>query len=259
MSWLTQAKAANGKSVRTKHCSSDLSAVASAGDTGWSLYCFRCGKVVEFEPYPELSLQEKLTKLKAARNADEYHESSTALPEPANFDLSSWPTTHRAWLHRAGLFNSDIESLGIYYNPVTDRVVLPVVSDGKVCYWQARGFDKTRAKYLNPRVADPPCAKFGSGPYIVLVEDFLSAYRVGQHAEAWALLGTALKAGALAALLSDPRPVAVWLDPDAAGRTKGRQAALTLRTYGKAVRILASDADPKLLSSSQIKEVLCGS
>lgn len=259
MTWLEIAKSlAPGRSRRVSHCNpNDKSAVTSAGDNGWSLYCFRCGGTVEFEPYPELSLQEKLNKLNQARQADEYHECSTTLPEPVEFNLNVWPIGHRVWLHKAGLTNDDISTLGIYYNSKTDRVVLPVTRDGRVIYWQARGFDKSRPKYINPSVADPPAAKFGAGGSVVLTEDYLSAFRVGQHTEAWALLGTSLKPGVLSELLTYQNDIKIWLDPDLAGQSKGRDAARLLRTYGKSVVMLHSDRDPKLLSSSEIQEILC--
>lgn len=259
MTWLEIAKSlAPGRSLRVSHCNpSDKSAVTSAGEHGWSLYCFRCGGTVEFEPYPELSLQDKLNKLNQARQADEYHEYATTLPQPVEFSLSKWPITHRVWLHKAGLTNDDIAMLGIYYNSKTDRVVLPVMRGERVVYWQARGFDTSRAKYINPSIADPPAAKFGEGSSIVLTEDYLSAFRVGQHTEAWALLGTALKPGVLSELLPYQGTIKIWLDPDFAGQSKGRDAARLLRTYGKSVVMLHSDRDPKLLSSSEIKDILC--
>lgn len=258
MSWLDTAKALRvGTSGRVEHCvSGDKSAVVSAGDSGWSMYCFRCGEQVEFEPYPALSLAERIVKLQEAKALDAAAERSVELPTPIEHDLSKWPVSQRAWLHKAGLFNTDIAALGIYYNARLNRVVLPVMVEGTVGYWQARGFDKSRAKYINPKISNPPLAEFGSGGCIVLVEDYLSAFRVGQVTAAWGLLGTTLKTPGLAKLLHDGRQVVTWLDPDKAGVEKSAAIRKMLRAYGKHVVNIVSTRDPKLLPRSEIAQLL---
>ncbi len=258
MTWLATAKAIRqGSSERVEHCvSGDKSAVVSAGDNGWSMYCFRCGEQVEYEPYPELSLSERVARLQAARTLDSIAEWHVELPEPKEFDLSKWPVEQRAWLHKAGLFNTDIARLGVYHNTRLNRVVLPVRVGNEVGYWQARGFDKSRAKYINPKIKNPPLAEFGSGNCVVLVEDYLSAFRVGQVTTAWGLLGTTLKTPGLARLMQDGRQVVTWLDPDKAGVEKSAAIRKMLRAYGKHVINIASKRDPKLLSKAEILQLL---
>ena len=254
MTWLARVQALRkGQSLRVEHCvPGDMSAVASAGDRGYGLYCFRCGGTVEFVPYPEENLKEKLARLAEQRGHDTAYQQYQSPPAPANLQVRDWPVERRAWLHKAGLSNDDIAVLGIYYHEVTDRIVLPVVQGGEVIYWQARGFDKSRAKYLNPKVGEPPVVEFGTGQHVVLVEDYLSAFRVGQVTTAWGLLGTALKVRGLVRLLHEPRPVLTWFDPDTAGRQKAAAVRKQLRAYGRHVVDVASTRDPKLHSAEEI-------
>lgn len=256
MGWLDTAKALRvGGSVRAEHCvGGDKSAIISAGDKGWSVYCFRCGETVEFELYPEAPLAERIARLVEAKTQDAVAELAISLPGPAIHELGRWPVGHRAWLHKAGMFNADIAALGIYYNERLDRVILPVVRGSSVIYWQGRGFDKKRAKYINPKVANPPAAEFGIGSCIVLVEDYLSAWKVGKVTEAWGLLGTQLKAEAMSKLLVAGKPVVTWLDPDKAGITKASVMRRALRAYGVRVIDVLSRRDPKLLSTTAIEQ-----
>jgi DNA primase len=127
---------------------------------------------------------------------------------------------------------------------------------GGLLYWQARTLDKTNPKkYLNQRgvYKHSFVAKYGAGPIVVLTEDILSAYKVSRAGvEAWPLMGTKLSTTVAAEIIRDSRPVAVWLDPDMAGRTSAAKICKTLRAYGVKVTNVVSDKDPKLLSREEI-------
>jgi hypothetical protein len=164
------------------------------------------------------------------------------------------------WLYKAGISNTEIEALGIYWNPRMCRVVIPVTNEaGEVVYWQARTLDKTNPKkYLNPRVDKRRLvAKYGDGPQIVLTEDILSAYRVSRSAAAgWCLMGTKITDYIAAELLRSGKPVVVWLDPDAAGQTNAMKIIKQLRAYGIPARNVVSKKDPKLLQREEIEWIL---
>ena len=73
-------------------------------------------------------------------------------------------------------------------------------------------------------------AKYGSGDWIAITEDVLSAAKVGGVSEAWALLGTVLSSSRALALAEARRPVLLMLDDDPAGR---RGAAEAKKHYSK--------------------------
>jgi DNA primase len=89
-----------------------------------------------------------------------------------------------------------------------------------------------------------------------LVEDWLSANKVGQITEALPLFGTEIHPAHLY-YLSDKsdRPIVLWLDKDQEGRSFKKAARLELLT-GRPVKIITTTKDPKALSLDEIKEVL---
>ncbi len=174
---------------------------------------------------------------------------------PAEFDPSAWPLAARVWLYKAGLSNDRIKELGFYWNSRMSRVVMPVLDGLKVRYWQARGFDKDRAKYINPKVYKP-MFKVGAGPVLVLTEDMLSAVRVGEVTAAWSILGTSMDDAKIAQVVATGLPVRVWLDPDSAGLRGRRKLVPRLRAYGVNALAVKAERDPKLYSKEEIKRFL---
>jgi len=105
--------------------------------------------------------------------------------------------------------------------------------------------------------------RYGDAQSITLTEDVLSAYKVGQVAEAWPMLGTSPSQKLIAELLKAGKPVKVWLDNDLPPTHKvnrGQVAAVkvlkTLRSMGLQCENIVSLKDPKLMTYEQIKEIL---
>jgi hypothetical protein len=245
-----------GKAMHPHSCGDGNKLLVENADAGFKAWCYRCS-IGGFKSHPQPSLSERIAALKDQRSADIAVESDPRPPMPANFDPSSWPLEARVWLYKCGLSNSVIKANGFYWCERIKRVVLPVLDGPKLVYWQARGFDKDRPKYLNPKIDKPV---FKSGPYsagpLVLTEDILSATKVGQVHRCWSILGTALTASLAAEIARLNVPVLIWLDPDEAGRKGRRRIAASLRALGVSVRIIYAEQDPKYYSLEQIKELL---
>ena len=257
-SWLPQAQALGiGQRRYGEHeCGGGRKLLLSRDTEGFSAWCFRCSDR-GWAPAPKPSLAERLAAAKQLADAD-LRASSVELPEPCVHDPREWPLLARVWLYKAGLGAPEIARLGAYYHPDTDRVVLPVLEAGEVVFWQARSVTGRLPKYLSPPVGkDTLLPRYGSSTTITLTEDLLSAFKVGLVAEAWSLMGTHANPRLLAALLERKAPVAIWLDPDAAGRHAAKKVHSTLTAYGIAARIVRSERDPKLHTLDQIKEYLC--
>ncbi|WP_429498825.1 hypothetical protein ACQUFY_05840 [Robbsia andropogonis] len=226
-------------------------------DRAWKAWCFRCGELGAVDK-PTESLSERIDRRKKEAAQDDAIRSVAALPEPIDTNVAGWPPEAAVWLYKAGIGIPEIAELGAYWHAPSGRVVLPVVDDARLIYWQARDPQWTRSsdrpKYINPLVnKDSLVARYGSAPEVVLTEDILSAFRVGQVAEGWSLLGTALPPGVLLRLIRDGRPVAIWLDPDAAGRKAASEVRRQLDACGIPNRVIRSKRDPKLLSRRQIR------
>ena len=219
-----------------------------------SAYCFRChehGSQILTENF-----QEKLDRLNHERAADAEAVASVALPSPQVHELADWPRDAALWLYKSGFSPSMIEKLGAYYCPSLGRVVLPVMEGGVPVFWQARSVNR-KPKILSPRAPRGGLvAKFGVGDTVVLCEDILSAFKVGQVTEAWALMGTGLLPHPLAELMYRKPTVLVWLDSDKPGQDGATKIMKTLRAYGLTVRNIITPKDPKLYDRKFIKETI---
>lgn len=263
--WLAAAQALDeGKTERLPHdCGLGDTLIVNHKPTGWAAYCHRCADK-GWVPKPLPSLAERQARREAQAAAERAVREDPRPPMPADFNVPGWPLAARVWLYKAALFDSDIADLGAYYNPRLNRVVLPVTDGhGKVVYWQARSITGDGPKYINPRVDKSDLvACYGSDDIIVLTEDILSAYRVGQVSQGWSLLGTKISTPVLARLLAEGKPVLVWLDDDHGRQfgNPGQEAAgkimRTLTNVGIVCHNVVTKQDPKLLSRAEIKEVL---
>jgi len=247
----------DGRSMRADHNCGGISAgtlMISRQDGKLSAYCFRCqGTGVKFEAE---NFQEKLARHQQERDADKAAQSTFHLPSPQVHKLSDWPKDAALWVYRAGFSPSMIEKLGAYWCPSLGRVVLPVMDAGVPVFWQARSTTR-KPKIISPKLPRRGViARYGTGETLVLCEDTLSAFKVGQVTEAWSLMGVALTPVALTAILERQQPVAVWLDSDGPGQAGAREILKTLRAYGIPVRNVTSPKDPKMYSQRYIKEKL---
>ena len=93
------------------------------------------------------------------------------------------------------------------------------------------------------------------GKYIVLVEDLISAHKVGQVTTTIPLFGTKYHPPHLYYLLNSSRPVIVWLDNDK--HLEAQHIAVRLQTlFNRNVFVINTEADPKELPINIIQEKL---
>lgn len=222
-------------------------------------YCFRCG-CSGFIAKQE-GLAERMARLRKEEGADRMAVQCPDPPQPAVHDLSEWPKEAKLWLYRAGFTPAMIADLGAYWAPGLGRVVLPVLGpDHAPIFWQARC---PRNPPRNPKIISPKAprngvvGRYGTGTAVVLCEDTLSAYKVGQVTEAWSLMGTKLMPGPLAELVSTGRRVYVWLDGDRPGQTAASAILKRLRAYGLHATNIVTTRDPKYYNRAAIRRLLC--
>lgn len=263
--WLHQAEHLDeGRRTRVDHfCGPGRTLLLTSEPHKWTAYCFRCADH-GYVPKPVESLSERIARRAHEAAQDASIAADVKLPAPANYDVATWPEAARVWLYKASLGRPEIAELGAYYHQPSGRVVLPVYRNGQVVYWSARSVDGRAPKYLNsPTDRNGLVAKYGKGDVIVLTEDILSAYRVGQVTEAWSLIGVHMNDAIAVQLLRRQRPVVVWLDPDwqyAEGKRPGviaaRKIERALAAMGVPVSRVVSRADPKFLSQREIRKCL---
>lgn len=251
---------APGRKLRTNHdCGEGKTLLISNKAEGYSAWCFRCGEP-GFIAHPALSLPERLALLTSLRSAEDEATASLTLPTPQEFNPQAWPDAPRVWLYKAGLSNDDITRLGFYYCARLERVVMPLYRDGELVYWQARGFHKHRAKYINPPVDRATlCAKFEGRQHrsvLVLTEDILSAYRVARLTDAWSIMGTDMPDSVALDAVLQRKPIVLMLDPDRGGMKGNARVSRKLRDMGADVHVAHPTRDPKYLTVEGIRSCL---
>lgn len=235
----------------------DNSMIINHGLKAYNTYCFRCGENL-FEMKGEQSLAE-LKRIKEL-NHNAYTQKLSALELPSDY-TTEIPLQGRLWLYKGGITETVWKEYSIGYSASLCRVVLPIYSPKNELIWyQCRAvFNRQHPKYMQPKntrktilfksISNSDCTR------AIIVEDILSAIRVGKHSQTYSLLGTKITT-AQANYLSKYSRVTTWLDSDKAG-IKGAyniRKALQLVTQ---VDNIVTDKDPKCLSDKEIKEVLC--
>jgi len=96
---------------------------------------------------------------------------------------------------------------------------------------------------------------FGQGGSITLVEDLLSAHKVGQVNQAVCLFGTTIYPAHILYLRKRGLPIHLWLDGDQRGLVEKKATNINILT-GLPVNIILTENDPKGYNNDQIQEYL---
>lgn len=236
--------------------------MVSHGQKGFSAYCFKCGET-HFEPHKDRNL----AQLQEARAARELQATGSEIRLPRDFTLDI-PADATPWLTLGGVGPDLARGYGIGYSPSLDRVVIPVYWDGKLTTVQCRAIRPwQKPKYINPKGVARTAVLKSRAEFMlpsadprpdtcVVVEDGLSAIRVGRLQPAYAALGTSLSADAILDIITKYKTVILWLDGDAAGQEAKKAIRLQLIRYGLTVETVVTDKDPKRLTNEEIRTKL---
>lgn len=208
------------------------------------LYCFSCNKKTWEEKVASLRLKAK-SKFVWGRQI------------PSN--AVEIPATVKAHLkYRYFITPEDIENYNMLWEPDLRRVIIPHYNDhGNLCMIHMRSFDQ-EPKWLSYGDKKFPFKTEGivghSKTEVVLVEDILSAVRVGNYRDTIALLGTSLPKSLERSLLQYDS-VVIWLDADEAGRNGAAKIYNKLALLTPCIRI-HTVKDPKEYTSDRIHQIL---
>ena len=147
---------------------------------------------------------------------------------------------------------------GLRWSPYWEQLLFPLHDeDGKLCCVQARNFNVKRAakaKYYNVGDKSESCTYYGSTDTVVLVEDCVSAIKIGMVETGFPLLGTSITRERLRWLSKRFKRIIVWLDADK--YREARDIADAAKLLGVVVKTVYTEHDPKTYSIEQIKEFL---
>jgi len=230
-------------------------AIVNHAHKGYSLYCNACG----YNPFVSkgrLTLED-LKEIKELDNRAKTTHKSMSLPKDFTKDI---PIEGRLWLYKSGITPEVWERYGIGYSEYYRRVILPVYDKGKLIWYQGRAvYDKPSIKYSQPKQDKKHVLYRGHGDACsyttaIIVEDILSAIRVGKHIDTYSLLGTKIT-DEQSLVLSKYNRVVTWLDGDKAGRQGAYKIRRSLALVTETGNI-ATTKDPKYYSDEDILTIL---
>lgn len=166
------------------------------------------------------------------------------------------------WLYSYYVYDELISNFQIAYCPPVrwfdESIILPIAfdDDGNVLEYQRRFFPK--AFFSTSGVKD--CVFIaGEGEKLIIVEDYISAIRVGEHTSCLCLFGTNLLPNVLRYIVSNFTNASVWLDNDINpdGKNPGRVASQKIYQQLKKEYTIQAKLKPMLyqndINISQIK------
>ena len=257
-----------GQTERANHnsdyCSGDSKSlkISKGRDNGnIDISCYRCGS---FGRWSTVAFPKTATATKRYENTHgqprgdsisyERPGEQITIPRNCNTKVREWGIEARRWIRLAGISDDEVEEYGICWQQYTNTVIIPISHGSELIGFQRRGFDTTYPKYIT-KISDKSKAYFKSklfqGEEIVIVEDALSAIKVGRHLPAIAMLGSFIPDNAVSEI-KDRKKFYIWMDNDN-GKIKLKQSRLKdkLSLFGDVV-VIKTDKDPKLFTDSEI-------
>lgn len=237
-----------GQRHRINHrCGPGHTILVTCEHDGVRAYCFRCDES-DWVPR-QVSTAERIQNLAQASRNERVVEYGN-MPDDYTRDI---PAAGKIWLYKASLFPYEWDELGIGYSPSMRRVILPVYDQHKrLLGCQARAiFPGQSPKYLNTASS---CMFVRRGPdasTLILTEDILSAARCGRHVHGASICGVSMDIADLSFCTQYHR-VAVWLDPDGAGKSGAAKALRKLLLVNPEARTISSRVDPKNLPDAEL-------
>lgn len=206
-----------------------------------SLHCWSCG----YHRFPKL--QHRLKML----NEEDENAPKTVLPPDFTREV---PADAWKWLLKYGLPYSYWKPY-IGYSPSHKRLVFTF--GNPVRFSIGRSLEPGQRKWMfwgNGHRYVELIGESHDRP-IVLVEDIISAHKVGQRAPCLCLFGTHIHDEALKLLIHEKKPVLIWLDKDQYSLLPAKVNRLKTFLDGP-VGVIYTDKDPKEYSVEDISKFL---
>lgn len=187
---------------------------------------------------------------------DKEKKKNRAVYLPADFTLSI-PEAPLAWLRKYGVTDdernyyrigwSDENRALVFsaYDKFNNLLLLQYRTHPEKSFY-TRGFPESSFWFALPA----GCGDVGDGGSVCVVEDYISAIRVGRIMPAMPLWGSNLSLGQVRRLSDYYENLFLWLDMDKASHAA--KLAIKARPYFKTVTQIVSEHDPKDYSDSDI-------
>ncbi len=230
-----------------------------------NFYCFSCHAVDVKKKSSNYVTKESLKELTRPQEIELPKDATPRLPDAA-----------RAWLYSHHFTDAMIHDAKICYSEhcivwsqrkgeMVDtgaRIILPyyrnhLASERKLIFFEARTLDKKNKLKYATAGGKKDC--YFSNPYhwspLVIVEDILSAIRVGHSIRCVSIRGTSINTQRLLDVVNGTSEFILWLDSDKPGQDAARKWKNKLSWAGS-VRNIVTEKDPKCYSDKEIQEIL---
>ncbi len=204
-------------------------------------YCFSCGY------YKSGTITQRI---KSKLQPEKVESIDIALPEDV---IACTYGPGYTWLRQFDITINEILKHRILWYPSQQWVIFPFYDHASIVAWQARNFnpEKKYRYYTKSKVNDILWTMGSSSTGdVVLVEDIVSAIKVGRHTKAMPLLGSVISTNLLLRCKYIANSLTIWLDPD----KHSEMVAFSKKAqmFGWKVRTILSDKDPKEYSDAEI-------
>ena len=138
----------------------------------------------------------------------------------------------------------------------TNRLIIPTkVLDNQVMYFEAKALGGEYPKYVSFGAKHLFKTFDGYADTVVLVEDLLSAMRIGEIMPCICLRGTNINHDRFIEITATAKNFVAWLDSDKPGQGAARILKRKLEWHGATTNVV-TDKDPKYYSDQEIREYL---
>lgn len=203
-----------------------------------SAWCFGCG----YKEYPT-HYTPKDRKISSER--------TLALPEDASEQIGKQGVE---WLGKYDIKQKEIIRYRMLWSTAQQQLIFPIFDgNGRLLAWQARNFsDDAKGKYFSQgKIHDLIYTCGTKSPNIVLVEDLVSAIKVGRIGYALPLFGSEASTPLLMRLKTIADGIIVWLDSD---KWKNAHDIVNrARSVGLNAMCVFTNLDPKEFDDEQIR------
>ena len=271
-----------GQSVRVNHTSPDCSGSSNSmvirrTNDGFTAKCFRCGRSGKRNIHDLSTLKSRKARSIDQSSVSGYvpsrhikqrlgvvcksieQEDGRIVERLADFGIHG-----KVWLNKYGITPHEVKTYGICYDLEEDSLIFPTFDADGLAGFQERclrpGYDGPKYLSYFIRTAVQLCAAPEADMAgLVLVEDFVSAIKVGRVMQAMPLRTTNMSTMQKRVVLDiNVREYYVWLDNDNS-IVKRQQLALKneLDKLGTAYLIKTAN-DPKVYTTNEIISIIYG-
>lgn len=184
------------------------------------------------------------------------HEApSVSLPSDCDTYI---PAVARSWLGKYALTEYEIISNKLLWSQHREMLLFPYFNKyNQLEAWQGRSFKEGDRKWFsqgNLKTLYHILPPEHGNDVIVLVEDIVSAIKVGRHVPCLPVFGSTIGLSRFRTLYNRFKRAKVWLDPDK--RKQSLKEAYIGQQLGMDVSVVFSQHDPKEHTNEDIMELL---